>query len=650
MSRPVLLFLLVTACLHANFLKTEKIPVILDTDIGTDIDDAFALALALASPELEVRGVTTVSSDAYTRASMVCRFLHAVGHPRIPVAAGSPPRPHPEFEGQYQYGLRPARKHPLRRGAVEFLYQELKSNPGEITIITAGDLTNIARLITEHPESKPWIRRIALMGGSIRIGYKNKPPPDREWNIRSDVKGAQVVFQSGLPLVVAPLDATTQVKLTGPLRRRIFETDTALCQHLYALYQLWGKETPTLFDPVAVALAFNETFFTLEDLRIEVDAEGYTREVAGIPNCRAATGVQSEAFLQWYVSRIMQAEGKAVRQPVTSGKPTNLSRLVPPRGLPYRVHVVEDYETDIERRWWLAGKPVGAEGPGGGQRACRALLCRDFDGRMGNQDAIYKAVIFNPVPGPPMGRNTRLSFRYRLTGTDTIRVQIYTLSKNYHRHLTVTGLPQGSWREATVDMTAARCPDGSGGPLSEDERIDDIQFYIHPGADLLIDDIVLYDEALPGETRAFPRKIHFTGWFDTGKQGQEWPGEFEIVPHEKPLTWFAARALLHPETKHPWIRVHLRGQRTLGLSTKLRFRYRVEGGGNLEIALVNSGAQTAWRASLSETVTGKWAEEVLDFSMVEIEGGRLPHADEILFRVPQGRELWIDDILLYESD
>ena len=78
----------------------ETVPVILDTDIGTDIDDAFALALALASPELELRGVTTVSGDAFTRAMIACRFLDAVGHSRVPVAAGLPPCKVPMLDGQ----------------------------------------------------------------------------------------------------------------------------------------------------------------------------------------------------------------------------------------------------------------------------------------------------------------------------------------------------------------------------------------------------------------------------------------------------------------------------------------------------------------------------------------------------------------------
>ena len=181
-------------------------------------------------------------------------------------------------------------------------------------------------------------------------------------------------------------------------------------------------------------------------------------------------------------------------------------------------------------------------------RACRGVLTNDFDDRQGNAKAMYTAVIFNPVPGPPMGPRTRLGFRCWLKGTDKLRVQIYSLTNGYHRHLTLTDLPQEKWTDLTVDMTKARRPDGTGGPLSEGERIDDIQFYVEPTAELIIDDIFLYDAAVEGEKRPFPKKVFFTGWFDSGKQGQEWPGTFEIALN-KGYFWHAAKAVPDPKAK-----------------------------------------------------------------------------------------------------
>jgi len=334
----------------------------------------------------------------------------------------------------------------------------------------------------------------------------------------------------------------------------------------------------------------------------------------------------------------------------TGAELRNLSRVIDRGPLPTRVHVFEDYETDIEKHWWLRGSPetnnlapsLSDSVPN--RRACRATATKDFDDKMGDPKKNYKAVVFNPVPGPPMGANTRLSFRYWLQGTDTLRVQIYSLSKGYHRFLILTNLPQGSWQSAAVDMTQARRPDKSGGPLAEDERIDDLQFYIAPDAELLIDDIMLYDAAADIETQPFPNRILFTGWFDTGKQGAEWPGDFEIVPHEPPLTGKAAKWVANPKTNDVWIRVGLRGERPLSGVNRLRFRYRVVGTGDIRITLANSRTGQAWRNTLSDAARGRWAEGAVDFEVNERDAS----ADELHFAVARDAELFVDDVLLFE--
>jgi purine nucleosidase len=641
----LLLFLWAASPAPAQPPTPVRVPILLDTDIGDDIDDALALALALASPEIDLRGVTTVGGDAHTRALIVCRLLYAIGRADVPVAAGAPARAIPDFSGQMQYGLRPCfRKRPEREGAVAFLYKQLKARPGELTLVAVGPLTNVAELFRKHPDCKPWVKRLVVMGGALRVGYEMKPPPVAEWNIKSDVKAAQAVLSSGVPLVVAPLDATADLRFEGPERRRLWDAGSQLANELHALSQLWDKKTPVLFDPLAVALCFTEKFCKMEAVRIEVDDKGLTRAVKGKPNARAATATDRAAFVKWYVERLAPASGKPV--PLPKLPRTNLAKPVERGAMPNLVHVVEDYETDIERRWWLCGRLETKDVPAGSKRACRGALTNDFDDRMGNPKALYTAVIFNPVPGPPMGKRTRLSFRCRLKGTDALRVQIYSLSKGYHRHLTLTGLPQGVWQSLAVDMTAARRPDGSGGPLSEDERIDDIQFYTDPGAELLIDDIVLYDAALPDEKRPFPARLHFTGWFDTGRQGKEWPGEFEIVPKKKPHTWRAAKSVVNKETGKPWLRIGLRGERVLREKVRLAFWYRLTGAKAVSVQLASGRRGTSAGRRVALPVTGQWAFADITLSAQVPPGGRV---DELLFLLPQaGAELLVDDILLYE--
>jgi inosine-uridine nucleoside N-ribohydrolase len=610
-------------------------PVLLDTDIGDAVDDAFALALVLASPELELRGVTTVGPDAHTKAGIVCQFLENVGQRAMPVAAGGSRQPQPELKGQHQYGLRARQTHPLNKPAVELLRDAIEKQPGELTILAIGPLTNIAALVKQHPETARKIKRLVILGGAVRVGYSARPPAEPEWNVRTDVAAARAVLASGLPIMLVPLDASAELRLEGKRLERLLASPAPLARQAQALYELADVRAPVLFDPAAVAMAVDESLFVLEPLRLEIDDNGLTRAVEGQPNARVALSVNREALLDWCVARLTTTAGESSGTP-QKREPPVIVRPVARGGLPARVHVFEDYETEIERRWWLAGKLETQNVPPGSRRACRGVLCRDFDDKLGLRGATYRAVIFNPVPGPPMGPNTRLSFRYWLKGTDSLRVQIYSLSNGYHRQLVLTDALQGQWGEATVDMTAARRPDGSGGALAADERIDDIQFYVAPQAELVIDDIVLYDAAAPSETVPFPKRFLFTGWFDTGRQGMEWPGDFEVVPHEPPLKWKAAQAVETPDKEARWIRVDLRGQRPLGERATLRFRYRLSGADSIEIEL---GRAVRKLAALRQN---EWSNAAIDYS----PGFRT--VDQLVFRVPRAAQLQVDDVLLFE--
>jgi hypothetical protein len=304
--------------------------------------------------------------------------------------------------------------------------------------------------------------------------------------------------------------------------------------------------------------------------------------------------------------------------------------------------VAEDYETDIEKRWWMAGKLETVNVPPGSRRACRGTLANDFDDKMGEPSKLYTAVIFNPVPGPPMGGRTELRFKYWLKGTDRLRVQLYSLSNGYHRHLTLNGLPQGSWQLGKVKMTAMRRPDGSGGPLSDGERIDDIQFYADASSELIIDDIVLYEpiavDMSPETPPGFPSHIVFAGGFDTGRQGKEWPGDFEIGVPGKPTVGKAARSIPDPSGQGAGLRVSLRGARPLSGKSPLYLRFRswLTDGDRIEV----SAGSGPWVA-IQDRESG-WDEHWVTL------GDALREVSEIRFRVPGKGVLWVDDLLLFE--
>jgi purine nucleosidase len=633
----------------------KKVPVVIDTDIGADIDDAFALALAVASPELDILGITTVGRggdpDPFMqyidktrdedRAWLVCRFLTQVGRKDIPVAAGADPQPKSEIDWQIQYRRHPAAIYnrtlkPVKEPAAELLARLAKEKDGELVVVCLGPLTNVARLIKDHPDAAKKVQRFVVMGGSVAVGYDGRPKAEPEWNIKTDIAAAKAVFASGLPLTIVPLDATATLKLEKRQREAIFNAQTPLAWQLQNLYELWGQETPIFFDPAALFAAMDDRHFTWKDLRLEVDDRGMTLVKEGKANARVATASGGEVLMLSIVERL-RSHGK----PTLPEPPKHATKLIDPGAFPVRVHACEDYDTDIEKRWWMCGKAETKDLRPGGVRAQRAVLTQDFDDKQGATGQMYRAVIFNPVPGPPMGPNTRLRFRYKLTGTDTIRVQLYSLSNGYHRYLSVSGVEQGKWLDGCVDMTHMRRPDGTGGALAKDERIDDIQFYVDPRAELLIDDVILYEAAAEGEKRPFPNRVLFSGIFDTGKQGTHWPGEFEIVPHENSKTQKAAKSVLDKDGKSRLV-VGLRGSRRLDAQTELTFRYKFTGEGEVAVALSSAKGDAPDARTAFQPKAGAWTEVTLKFTP-----GKGATADAITFTLPDRSELLIDDVLLY---
>src|SRR6184192_3703592 len=172
----------------AQTSSTEKI--IIDTDIGDDIDDAFAVALALRSPELQILGFTTTFGDTETCAKLLDRFLAEVGRPEIPVAAGIPTPPKGAFT-QRRYAENNRFAKPSHPDAVAFLLDQIRRNPGQITLIAIGPLMNVGAAIDKDPATFRKLKRVILMGGSIKrgygdLGFSRPHGPDAEWNIKND--------------------------------------------------------------------------------------------------------------------------------------------------------------------------------------------------------------------------------------------------------------------------------------------------------------------------------------------------------------------------------------------------------------------------------------------------------------------------------
>jgi len=281
--------------------------VIIDTDIGDDVDDAFALALAVRSPELQILGVTTTFGDTETRARIVDRFFGEIGRPEIPVMAGRPTPPKsPMTQRHYVDASRFAKT--SHSDAVEFLLDQIRKHPGEITLIAIGPLTNVGAAIDKDPATFRKLKRVVLMGGSVRrgygdLGYTPPVPPMPEWNILNDIPSAQKLFASGVPLFVMPLDST-QLKMDEIKRAFLFSQGTPVTDTLTVLYHLWGQETPTLFDPMTIAFVLRPELCPVRDLHIRVDEKGFTREEPGPPNAHVCLDSNAEDFFQFYLKRV----------------------------------------------------------------------------------------------------------------------------------------------------------------------------------------------------------------------------------------------------------------------------------------------------------------------------------------------------------
>jgi len=307
--RTLLLLILGTAaCMAPAHAAT---PVIFDTDIGTDIDDAYALAALIHRPELELVGVTTVSSDAVARARLAAKLLHVAGGrwARVPVYAGiSTPV---QYMKQVDWAKGFASPSLHESGGIQFMRAQVDARPGAITLIAVGELTNIAALLQSEPGIAKKIRAIALMGGSIYRGYAAGSKPEPEWNIKSNAKAAQVVFESGVPLLVAPLDSTADLKLSPEMRVELFARGVPLNDALAALNSIWRHtntwkgENPTLFDVLAVELVEPRRPYELKALHIDVEADGLTRVApGGAANAQVALKVDGDAFMKAFVDSL----------------------------------------------------------------------------------------------------------------------------------------------------------------------------------------------------------------------------------------------------------------------------------------------------------------------------------------------------------
>jgi inosine-uridine nucleoside N-ribohydrolase len=298
---------------HSVQAASSPQEVIIDTDIGDDIDDAFALALALKSPELKILGVTTTFGNTEMRARLLDRYVQAVGRKDIPVFAGPMTKTdNPMTQAAYAKHF-PEKKH---EDGAQFIVREAREHPGQITLIGIGPLSTVRAAIEHDPAAFRKLKRVVIMGGSIYRGYgvdaQGKPnPPAPEWNILNDPTGLKDLLASGVPVFMMPLDST-QVPLDAKDREAIFAHGSPLTDQLTLLYHEWvggtpnHSPTPTLFDPVAVTYTFRPDLCPAKPMHIDVDARGMTIPGSGAPNAQVCLQSDQKGFLALLLKRLAE--------------------------------------------------------------------------------------------------------------------------------------------------------------------------------------------------------------------------------------------------------------------------------------------------------------------------------------------------------
>ncbi|OFS09582.1 pyrimidine-specific ribonucleoside hydrolase RihA [Hafnia sp. HMSC23F03] len=306
-----------------------SLPIILDCDPGHD--DAIALILALASPELELKAVTTSAGNQTPDKTLrnALRILTLLQRSDIPVAGGAvkplmreliiadnvhgesgldgPDLPEPNFA-------------PQTCNAVELIAQTLRASQQPVTVVATGPLTNIALLLTSHPELHAKISRIVIMGGAAMLGNWT---PAAEFNIYVDPEAAEIVFQSGLPIVMAGLDVTHRAQIMSEDIERFRQLGNPVAGVVadlldffmeYHKQEKWGFQGAPLHDPCTIAWLIKPEIFTCVDRWVGVETQGkYTQGMtvvdyysltANQPNTTVMMDVDRQAFVDLLVERI----------------------------------------------------------------------------------------------------------------------------------------------------------------------------------------------------------------------------------------------------------------------------------------------------------------------------------------------------------
>jgi inosine-uridine nucleoside N-ribohydrolase len=245
------------------------------------------LGFLLKCPELSLKLVATEYGKSPYRARLLGKFLQTTGHANIPIAVGPDVEPRgdgplAEWVKDYALSSYPGRVHTDGVGA---MIEVIMGSPQPVTLICIGPMPNVAAALEREPRIARRARFVG-MDGSVRLGYDGAKTPCAEWNVKGDAAAAKKCFSAAWDITVTPLDTCGVVGLDGARYQRMLKARDPVPATIMANYRLWSKarkteaaaeqRSSTLFDPVAIYLAFAQQFCKMEKLGIRVTDDGLT--------------------------------------------------------------------------------------------------------------------------------------------------------------------------------------------------------------------------------------------------------------------------------------------------------------------------------------------------------------------------------------
>ena len=302
-------------------MNPSAIPVILNTDLGDDIDDFWALSMMVRSKELRPLLVNTEFRDTRWRAKIAAKFLELAGRADIPVSAGLRQSVYGPDEGRQRdfivgYDLNDYPGVYRTDGAQAIIDAIAKAGDQEVTLVAISPVPTLAAVVAQAPEC---CRRVRLVGmfGSIQTGYVHdgKSPPAAEWNVAADVASARTVFAAPWKaIVLTPLDTCGRVHLTGDAFEQAMTRGDAAQQAVAQSSKEWSgrdgngfvTETSTLYDTVAVHLSHSEQFLEMENMRLRITDDGFTvRDPEGFAARVAMRWTDYDGYCRYLADRLV---------------------------------------------------------------------------------------------------------------------------------------------------------------------------------------------------------------------------------------------------------------------------------------------------------------------------------------------------------